>query len=103
MPEEPVVKLTFEKTEDFKFMIAYEAYSKCFDPAPSDDTKKTLNSLITKLFNNEITYPRFYEEIARYREVPDTRGLLRARIEVKSKREYRRDEQKTERIRRFKK
>lgn len=103
MPEESIPKVSFDQTKDFKFKAAYEAYCRCFDTVNVDETKNALNSLITKLFNNEITYPQFYNEINQYREgAGEGREFLRVRIEGKRKRDYRRDEQKSESIKRHK-
>jgi hypothetical protein len=102
--EEPVLKVTFEDVSDFKFEVAYEAYSKAFDKAKGAEEKRRLNSKISQLYKNEISYPSFYNEVNQYLgDDSRSQGFSRARIQTKSKREYRREEQKVERIKRHKK
>lgn len=100
----PVPKIEFEQAKDFKFKAAYEAYSKCFDQVRTDDDRNALNEKITKLFNNEMSYPNFYGEINQLVEGKgEGHEFHRVRIEGQRKRDYRRDEQKTDRIKRHKK
>lgn len=102
--EEPVLKVTFEDVSDFKFKVAYEAYSKAFEKANGAEEKRRLNSKISQLHKNEISYSSFYNEVNQYLgEAGRSQSFDRARIQTKSKREYRREEQKIERIKRHKK
>ena len=102
--EETVAKVVFEDVSDFKFNVAYEAYSKAFDKMSRAEEKRRLNNKISQLYKNEISYGSFYNEINQYLgEVGGSQGFSRARIQTKSKREYRREEQKVERIKRHKK
>ena len=101
MGEEPATKLEFDRMIGFKFTAAYEAYSKLFDEVEGLEEKRELNDNISKLFNDEISYPRFYSELNQYRE--DSKGgreFRRVRIQGQRKRAYRRDEQKKDRIKR---
>lgn len=100
--EGDVTKIEFGETRDFKFNAAYEAYSRSFDKSPGTDEKKRLNEAITRLFNREISYPRFYDEINRYLDKPDGKEFRRARIKGQRKRAYRRDQQEKLRIKRHK-
>ncbi len=98
--EESITKLTFDNT-DFKFLAAYEAYSKVFDDA-EEVVKQELNEMITKLSADEISYPRFYSRISQFREEGESREFRRVRIKGSRKFAYRRKEQERNRIKRHK-
>ena len=98
--KDPITKVTFEKS-DFKFLAAYEAYSKTFDEAPSEEARERLNELVSKLSSEEIGYPQFYRRIGEFRE-SDGREFRRARIQGSRKFAYRRKEQERDRIKRHK-
>jgi len=99
--EESITKLTFDST-DFKFLAAYEAYSKVFDDATEESVRQQLNELVTKLSSDEIGYPQFYSRIGQFREESDGREFRRARIQGSRKFAYRRKEQERDRIKRHK-
>ena len=102
MKEEKIDKLTFQNP-DFKFNVAYDTYSKLFDDLDEEKKKIGLNELITRLFENNISYPDFYNEIAeKYTGEGKSYRFHRTRIEGSRKFEYRRSEQKTDRIKRHK-
>ncbi len=98
--EESITKLTFDST-DFKFLAAYEAYSKVFDDA-TEVVKQELNEMLTKLSADEISYPRFYSRISQFREEGESREFRRVRIQGSRKFAYRRKEQERNRIKRHK-
>lgn len=103
MGEEPVQKITFDEVLDFKFAAAYEAYSKLFDEASGPEDRKRLNYTISKLFNKEISFPRFYGDIKQFREdIGLGRRFGRVRIRGQRKKAYRREQQEKERIKRHK-
>jgi hypothetical protein len=93
---EPVEKLVFE-TADFKFTAAYGAYSKHFDEA-DNERRETLNTAITQLHSEEISYPEFYETIDS--DIDSKRPFHRSRINTSRKFAYRKNERKVDRIRR---
>ena len=99
--KEPVTKLTFEKP-DFKFLAAYEAYSKVFDDSPEEEARQKLNELVSQLSTDEISYPRFYSRIGEFREESGDREFRRTRIQGSRKFAYRRKEQERARIKRHK-
>ena len=104
MEEEIVSKVTFEQIADFKFLAAYEAYSKAWDNHQGNEERHRLNGLISQLFNKEISYPHFYRETNQYTRDPDRdRGSNRTRIQGQRKRDYRRKEQRRSRQKRHKK
>jgi len=102
--EEPVTKVVFDRMADFKFAAAYAAYSKSFDKASSAEERRRLNDIISQLSNDEISYPHFYGEVNRYLEGPEGGAQFKStRIQGQRKRDYRREEQKIDRIKRHKK
>ena len=101
--EQPVSKVTYEKMTDFKFIVAYDAYSKAWDNQQGIEQRRRLNGFISQLFNNEISYPHFYREINRYTGGPSGgQELKRTRIQGQRKRDYRRKEQRRSRQKRHK-
>lgn len=100
--EQTVSKITFDATNDFKFAAAYEAFSKTFDENNVSERKEQLNDLVTRLSNDEISYPLYYSELNRFREGKDSREFRRVRIQGQRKRAYRRDQQEKERVKRHK-
>jgi hypothetical protein len=101
--EETITKVTFDSVNDFKFMAAYEAYSKSFDSVEAEEDRIKLNELISKLSSGEISYGHFYRENSEYQQGDDGRGFRRAKILTSRKREYRRDQMVKERNKRHKK
>lgn len=88
---------------DFKFIAAYQAYSKSFDNAKDEEQRKTLNEVVSKLYENKISYSQFYVEVNRFIEGSERGGeFKRVRIEGQRKRDYQRDERKKERSSRYK-
>jgi hypothetical protein len=98
-----IAKVTFDSLKDFKFMAAYEAYSKSFDSVEAEEDRIKLNELISKLSIGEISYGHFYRENSEYQQDSDGRGYRRARIQTSRKRDYRRDQMAKERNKRHKK
>jgi hypothetical protein len=95
---EPIEKLVFE-TMDFKFTAAHSAYSKFFDEA-DEERREVLNTALTQLHSEEISYPAFYEAIDS--DVDARRPFHRSRISTSRKFAYRRNERKVDRIKRHK-
>ncbi|MFQ6053897.1 MAG: hypothetical protein ACE5OO_06710 [Candidatus Bathyarchaeia archaeon] len=93
--------MTFDDVKDFKFTAAYEAYSKLFDEASTDE-RRALNDIISQLFEKEISYPSFYREISQFRNDMGGAKYRRTRIEGQRKRAYRREQQKKDRLKRHK-
>ncbi|MBN2335737.1 hypothetical protein JXL21_09265 [Candidatus Bathyarchaeota archaeon] len=97
MSSEETKKLSFEST-DFKFNVAYQAYAKAFDEADPED-HESLNDAVTKLFNEEISYPNFYDAIS---DESRRHQFHRSQISTSRKFAYRAAERKTDRIKRHK-
>lgn len=102
MGEEAVPKVTFDDITDFKFTAAYEVYSKAFDEASGAEERQKLNDLLSRLSEKEISYPRFYSEINRFRADTGGRGFRRVRIYGQRKRAYRREQAERDRSKRHK-
>jgi hypothetical protein len=101
MEEEIVDKIDFEN-RDFKFSVAYKAYSSKFDETEDVEERQHLNELISKLDSEEISYPLFYEQIADNDESGKRYRFHRAKIKGSRKFAYRRDQQEKNRIKRHK-
>jgi hypothetical protein len=100
---EPVSKVMFERMDDFKFIAAYDVYSRTWDDQQGVDEQRRLNDLISQLFNEEISYPRFYREIEQYKgPLGRPEEFQRTRIQGERKRDYRRKEQRRSRQKRHK-
>jgi hypothetical protein len=97
MSDKPIEKLVFSGS-DFKFNVAYKAYSDAFDGA-SEEKRASLNEAITKLHGEEITYPDFYGAISTGEE---THRFHRSLISTTRKFAYRAAERKADRIKRHK-
>jgi hypothetical protein len=97
MSDARVEKLVFEGS-DFKFDVAYKAYSEAFDGA-DEERRASLNDAITKLHGEEITYPEFYDYV---KESDQGHRFHRSQISTTRKFAYRANERKVERIKRHK-
>ena len=100
MEKEAVEKKIFQ-IPDFKFIAAYNVYSKKFNESDEEERQR-LNELITRLSEDELSYPSFYEEISKDDSESRRYRFHRSRIEGTRKFAYRRAEQKTDRIKRHK-
>jgi hypothetical protein len=97
MSDKPIEKLVFSGS-DFKFNVAYKAYSDAFDGA-NEEKRISLNEAITKLHEEKITYPEFYGAI---NIGEDTHRFHRSQISTTRKFAYRAAERKVDRIKRHK-
>ncbi|MBN1682265.1 hypothetical protein JW865_01780 [Candidatus Bathyarchaeota archaeon] len=94
-------KLVFKPKDDFKFIAAYEAYSKGFDKA-KEENQLQLNELIQKLYEDEIDYQNFYYNVNQFISgTDDNKSFRRARIEGQRKQEYQKSERKRGRNERY--
>jgi len=91
-------KLVFQG-QDFKFMAAYSQYSTKFDKASTDEEKESLNHAISSLHRGEISYEEFYNLINKGQV---EKRFHRSQITTSRKFEYRRKEQKQDRLKRHK-
>jgi len=97
-------KLTIDNPSDFQFHAAYLAYSEAYDKATDPETKNQLNQNITALQQNQIDYPTFYRNINQYRAVASHQHQFsRDFIKTQRKRDWRKEAQKQERNKRYRK
>ncbi|MCW4048164.1 MAG: hypothetical protein NWE89_00355 [Candidatus Bathyarchaeota archaeon] len=92
--------LSFEGT-DFKFVAAYNAYTKLFQESEDEEKKSRLNELINNLHTEQISYSEFYSKVNEGTH-DERRRFHRSKINTSRKFAYRKEEQKTDRIRRHK-
>ena len=100
--ENKTQKLNIDRPQDFKFHIAYGAYSRAWDENTSEATRAKLNELISSLANDESSYSIFYARIQEYRS--DSAPIIssRSRIETVKKKDWQRGETQHARNRRHK-
>ena len=100
--EQAPEKLVFSDKTDFKYIAAYEAYSKAFDAVTDAAVKVSLNEALTKLHDDKMDYNLFYNTINQHIQGADKGGSFRrARIEGQRKQEYAKDERKRGRNERY--
>ena len=98
--KEPASKLQMDKPTDFKFHVAYMAYSETWDENESEDTRNELNELISSLSSGKSSYEDFYANLSQFRK--NRVEYRRELIQSVRKRDWRRSEQKTARDARHK-
>lgn len=93
--EEEATKLMIDRPSDFKFHVAYMAYSKTWDNTTSNEEKMELNEITSALSNGEISYTDFYKRLDQIRR-PGSRhyAYSRERIETQRKRAWRKRQTK---------
>jgi len=98
-------KLLIDDPSNFQFHAAYLTYSEIYDKITSSETKKQLNENLIALQKNQIDYPTFYKNINQYRigESSPYRHSRSMFIKTQKKQEWRRETQKQERNRRYRK
>lgn len=96
-------KLMIDDLADFQFHAAYVTYSEIFDRTAHAETKEQLNECIVRLKRHEIDTQTFYSNISRFRGEEVQRGYTRSYVTGQSKKHWRRETQKRERIGRHKK
>jgi hypothetical protein len=97
-----VKQLSFKDSADFKFSAAYMTYTQLFQESNDEDEKARLNTLITELSEGELSYPDFYEAVKKEEDGTDRRQRFhRSRISTQRKYEYRKEEQKSQRSKRY--
>jgi len=97
-----VQKLSIDRPHDFRFHVAYNAYSEAWDNADSEEIRLKLNEMIESLSKSEISYQNFYRMISPYRaESQPFRHRLR--IKTQRKREWRKKAKRSLRNARYRK
>ncbi len=95
-------KLAIDRPQDFKFHVAYDAYSRAWDGNPSEAIRQKLNEVISDLSKNDTEdgYHAFYNAIQQYRKDLTSFRSPRTRIETQRKREWQRTSARDTRNRR---
>jgi hypothetical protein len=97
-----VQKLLIDNPVNFQFHAAYLVYEEAFDKANDLEAKEELNKLIEQLQENKIDPETFYMNVSRYRKL-DVPRQERFSMQTKRKKDWRRKEQRQDRIKRHKK
>ena len=102
-PQPKIEKLLIDNNpENFPFHAAYLVYEEAFDKANDPNAKEQLNQNIQALYENKIDTSTFYMNISRYRKV-DVPRQERFSMQTQRKRDWRKKEQRQDRIKRHKK
>ncbi len=98
--KESVQKLQLDNLSDFKFHVAYMAYSKAWDDNISEGNRAEINQLISSLSSGKVDYDEFYANLSQFRK--QQVDFHRERIKGQRKRDWRRSEKKDSRNARHK-
>jgi hypothetical protein len=101
-PEPKIEKLLIDNPENFPFHAAYLVYEEAFDKASDPDSKEELNKNIQDLYESKIDTQTFYMNVSRYRKV-DVPRQERFSMQTQRKKDWRKKEQRQDRIKRHKK
>jgi hypothetical protein len=101
-PSPKVEKLLIDNTTNFPFHAAYMVYSESFDAA-DDIGREELNRNIQDLQENKIDSQAFYQNIGRYRKLGPMPKQERFQMQTQRKKDWRKQSQRQERIKRHKK
>jgi len=96
--EPAAAKLMIDRPSDFKFHVAYLAYSHAWDKTASQETRTKLNEIILSLSNQEVDYSTFYEEMGQYTgNISKHYAWPRDAIVTQRKRDWRKREERAAR------
>jgi hypothetical protein len=98
---EPTSKLQMDNPSDFRFHVAYMAYSEAWEDNQSEATRTELNEMISSLSTGKASYEEFYANLTPFRK--QRVEFHRERIQSQRKRDWRRSEKKSARDARHKK
>jgi len=98
----PIEKLLIDNPENFQFHAAYLVYEEAFDKARDAQAKTELNRNIQELSENKITTETFYGNVSRFRKL-DVPRQERFSMQTQRKKDWRKKEQRQDRIKRHKK
>ncbi|MCW4004738.1 MAG: hypothetical protein NWE95_12585 [Candidatus Bathyarchaeota archaeon] len=96
-------KLLIDNPQNFQFHAAYMVYSETFDKTTNPQARKTLNQNIQDLKDNKIDSATFYLNISSYRKIEVPRPERFSMPQTQRKKDWRRKEQRQDRIKRHKK
>jgi hypothetical protein len=87
---------------NFEFQAAYLVYEEAFDKARDSQAKTELNQNITDLSEDKIDTETFYMNVSRFRKL-DAPRQERFSMQTQRKKDWRKKEQRQDRIKRHKK
>ncbi len=102
-PNQPQVeKLLIDNPSNFQFHAAYTVYDEAFSKTSDLAGKEELNRNIKELAENKISAETFYMNVSRFRKI-DVPRQERFSMQTQRKKDWRRKEQRQDRIKRHKK
>lgn len=97
-----IEKLLIDDLSNFQFHAAYLVYDEAFSKASDPQAKEELNHNIMDLKENKISTETFYVNVSRYRKI-DVPRQERFSMQTQRKKDWRKKEQRQDRIKRHKK
>ena len=97
-----IQKLLIDNPENFQFHAAYVVYEEAFDKARDNQAKIELNKNLQDLSEGKIDNETFYGNVSRFRKV-DVPRQERFSMQTQRKKDWRKKEQRQDRIKRHKK
>jgi hypothetical protein len=95
-------KLLIDNPENFQFHAAYLVYEEAFDKAHDEQARTELNQNIQNLSESKISPETFYMNVSRFRKI-DVPRQERFSMQTQRKKDWRKKEQRQDRIKRHKK
>ena len=97
-----IQKLLIDNPENFQFHAAYVVYEEAFDKARDNQAKIELNKNLQELSEGKIDNETFYGNVSRFRKL-DVPRQERFSMQTQRKKDWRKKEQRQDRIKRHKK
>jgi hypothetical protein len=97
-----IQKLLIDNPENFQFHAAYVVYEEAFDKARDSQAKTELNKNLQDLREGKIDNETFYGNVSRFRKL-DVPRQERFSMQTQRKKDWRKKEQRQDRIKRHKK
>ncbi len=97
-----IQKLPIDKPDNFQFHAAYLVYEEAFDKAHDSNAKNELNQNIQDLDAGKISVETFYGNVSRFRKL-DVPRQERFSMQTQRKKDWRKKEQRQDRIKRHQK
>jgi len=101
-PQTQINKLLVDDPENFQFHAAYLVYEDAFEKARDNQARMELNRNILELSENKIDTETFYMNVSRFRKL-DVPRQERFSMQTQRKKDWRKKEQRQDRIKRHKK
>ena len=101
-PQPQIEKLLIDNPQNFQLHAAYMVYSETFDKTTDPQAKQALTQNIQDLKDNKIDSATFYLNISTYRKMEQPRHE-RFTLPTQRKKDWRKKEQRQDRIKRHKK